>query len=278
MANTLAKTPVVLAKAGTQRLSTEDTGIPPARERREAPRFHSPDPLSPELEGQTIELHESVAHHALRVLRLAVGDALTLFDGTGGEYAATLVHADKRGATVCVERFVPIERESRLEVTLALGIAANDAMDHALRKATELGVTSIQPLVSERSAPLPLGERGDKRLAHWRQVAIAACEQCGRNRIPEVFAPQTLVDWLGAWSGGGIVFLPDADHSVTTLVQPPAPLSLLIGPAGGFDEREIAAMRAKGFFAVRLGPRVLRTETAAMAGLAVLQSLWGDWQ
>ena len=243
-----------------------------------APRFHSPEPLTPGLAGQTIEMHESAAHHALRVLRLAVGDALALFDGAGGEYAATLVRADKRGAAVRVERFLPIERESHLQVTLAQGIAANDAMDHALRKATELGVTSIQPLVTERSAPLPSGERGDKRLAHWRHVAIAACEQCGRNRVPEVFPPQTLVAWLDAWNGSGIVFVPNADRSVTALAQPPAPLALLIGPAGGFDVSEIDAMRAKGFFAVRLGPRVLRTETAAVAGLAVLQSLWGDWQ
>ena len=243
-----------------------------------APRFHSPDPLTPDLTGQTIALNESAAHHALRVLRLAIGDALTLFDGAGGEYAATLIRADKRGAAVRIEGFAEVGRESPLNVTLALGIAANDAMDHALRKATELGVTSLQPLLTERSAPLPTAERGDKRLAHWRQVAIAACEQCGRNRVPEVFSPQTLPDWLDAWNGSGIVFVPNADRTFATLTQPPAPLALAIGPAGGFDAREIANMRAKGFSAVRLGPRVLRTETAAMAGLAVLQSLWGDWQ
>ena len=243
-----------------------------------APRFHSLDPLSPGLAGRTIELRESVAHHALRVLRLAVGDALTLFDGTGGEYATRLVHADKRGAAVRVECFVAAERESDLEVALALGIASNDAMDHALRKATELGVTSIQPLVTERSSPLPSGDRAEKRLAHWRHVAIAACEQCGRNRVPEVLSPRPLRDWLGGWHGSGIVFLPDADRSLATLEQPPAPLALLIGPAGGFDSQEEAAIRAKPFSAVRLGPRVLRTETAAMAGLALLQSRWGDWQ
>src|ERR1700730_18620374 len=123
-----------------------------------APRFLSPVPLAPALAGQTIELNDSVAHHAIRVLRLAVGDPLTLFDGTGGEYAATFVHAAKRGAAVRIERFVPVERESHLAVTLAQGIAANDAMDYALRKATELGVTSIQPLVTARGAPFPSGE------------------------------------------------------------------------------------------------------------------------
>jgi 16S rRNA (uracil1498-N3)-methyltransferase len=243
-----------------------------------APRFHSTVPLAPELAGQTIELHESAAHHAVRVLRVAVGDALTLFDGAGGEYAATLVRADKRGAAARIDRFLPVERESQLAVTLAQGIAANDAMDHAVRKATELGVTSIQPLITARSAPLPSGERGDKRLAHWRQVAIAACEQCGRNRIPEVSMPQPLGVWLDTWNGSGIVFVPDAERSVMTLAQPPAPLALLVGPEGGFDAREMAAARAKTFHAARLGPRVLRTETAAVAGLSVLQSRWGDWR
>ena len=178
------------------------------RWRRPASSF--PRGLAPGQVGATVELHEAAAHHATRVLRLAAGDALTLFDGTGGEYAVTLVHVDKRGATVRVEGFLPIDRESPLAVTLAQGIAANDAMDYAIRKATELGVTSIQPLVTARSAPLPPGERGDRRLAHWRGVAIAACEQCGRNRVPEVSPPQALTEWLAAWEGSGIVFAPDA--------------------------------------------------------------------
>jgi len=241
-----------------------------------APRFFVATGLAPGQVGATIPLHESAAHHATRVLRLAAGAALTLFDGTGGEYAVTLVHVDRRGATVRVEACLPIDRESPLAVTLAQGIAANDAMDYAIRKATELGVTSIQPLVTARSAPLPPGERGDRRLAHWRGVAIAACEQCGRNRVPEVSPPQTVIEWLGAWAGSGIVFVPDAERSLAALAQPPAPLALLIGPEGGLDERELRATRARHFHPVQLGPRVLRTETAAVAALAVLQSMWGD--
>ena len=147
------------------------------------PRFFVPAPIARAAIGATVELPEAAAHHATRVLRLATGDALTLFDGSGGEYAATLVHVDKRGAAVRVESFRPIDRESPLAVTLAQGIAANDAMDYAIRKATELGVTSIQPLATARSAPLPAGARGERRIAHWRGVAIAACEQCGRNRV-----------------------------------------------------------------------------------------------
>jgi 16S rRNA (uracil1498-N3)-methyltransferase len=240
------------------------------------PRFFVPTGLALVGIGATVELHEAAAHHATRVLRLVAGDALTLFDGTGGEYSATLVRADKRGAAVRVDGFLPIDRESPLAVTLAQGIAANDAMDYAIRKATELGATSIQPLVTARSAPLPSGERGDRRLAHWRGVVIAACEQCGRNRVPDVAPPLAVTEWLGAWAGSGIVFAPDADRSLAVLAPPPAPLALLIGPEGGFDGREMAAVRVKGFQVARLGPRVLRTETAATAGLAVLQSMWGD--
>jgi len=240
------------------------------------PRFFVPSPLAPALAGRTVELDEAAAHHAVRVVRLTVGAALTLFDGAGGEYAATLVRADRRSAAVRIESFEAVERESPLALTLAQGVAANDAMDYAIRKTTELGVTSIQPLLTARSAPLPPGARADKRVAHWRQVAIAACEQCGRNRVPEVLPPQRLEEWLGGWTGSGIVLAPDADRSLATLAPTPAPVALLIGPEGGFDARELQAARARGFHAVRIGPRVLRTETAATAALAVLQSLWGD--
>ena len=242
------------------------------------PRFFSPVPLAPELAGTAIELDESVAHHAARVLRLAVGDPITLFDGTGGEYEASLERIDKRGAGVRLLRHLPAERESHFAVTLVQAVAANDAMDYAIRKATELGVTSIQPLVTARSAPLPAGERAGKRLAHWRQIAIAACEQCGRNRVPDVLAPRQFADWLGSWQGSGIMMLPDGSGVPAAIGQPVPPLALLIGPEGGFDARECAAAQAKGFHALRLGPRVLRTDTAATAGLAVVQLLWGDWR
>lgn len=243
-----------------------------------APRFISAVALTPALAGRTLELDDRSAHHATRVLRLAVGDALTLFDGTGGEYAATLVRADKRGASVRLERFLPVERESSLAVTLAQGIVASDAMDSAIRKATELGVTAIQPLLTARSAPLPDGERGEKRVLHWRQIAIAAAEQSGRNRIPQVAAPQSIAEWLSSWQGAGIVFLPDADRSFSAIAAPVPPLAVVIGPEGGFDERESTAAIARGFQALRLGPRILRADTAAAAAIAVVQSAWGDWR
>ncbi len=241
-----------------------------------APRFFSPVPLARDSAGTVVELDESPAHHATRVLRLAAGDALTLFDGTGGEFEALLERVDKRGAAVRVLRFLPVERESPLALTLAQAIAANDAMDAAIRKATELGATAIQPLVTARSSPLPSGERAERRLAHWRHVAIAACEQCGRNRIPDVAPPQSLTDWLRGWSGGGIVLVPGARQSAATIARHAGPLALLIGPEGGFDAREVAAAQAKGFEALALGPRVLRTDTATAAGLALVQALRGD--
>jgi 16S rRNA (uracil1498-N3)-methyltransferase len=239
-----------------------------------APRFFVGLELTPAMRGRTLALPDPAAHHATRVVRLGAGDALTLFTGAGGEYAATIADVGKRGTTVRIDAFDPVERESPLAVTLAQAVAANDAMDHAVRKATELGVSAIQPLQAERSAPLPAGERRDKRHAHWRQVAIAACEQCGRNRVPEIFAVVALPDWLEGWRGGGMVFAPDGEQSIAAL--PAAPSALLIGPEGGLAPGEIAVARAAGFIAARLGPRVLRTETAGMAALTAVNVLWGD--
>ena len=241
-----------------------------------APRFHSAVPIGAGNAGALIELDEAAAHHATRVLRLAVGDALTLFDGTGGEFDATLERVDKHGASVRVLRFVAVERESPLAVTLAQGIAANEAMDSTLRRATELGVTSIQPLVTARSSPLPAGERADKRLAHWRQVAIAACEQCGRNRIPDVSQPRSFDVWLRDWTDSGVILVPAVRRSLAAIAQPGSKFALLVGPEGGFDPREVAAAQANGFASLALGPRVLRTETAAAAALAIVQAHWGD--
>ena len=240
------------------------------------PRFFVALELTPGAVGQVFLLPAAVAHHTIRVVRLAVGDALTLFNGTGGEYAATLMRAERNVVDVRIESFDPVERESPLPVTLGQAIATNDAMDYAVRKAVELGVAAIQPLVTERSAPLPSGERGDRRLAHWKGVAVAACEQCGRNRIPPIEAPKSWRDWLAVWKGTGIVLVPGAASSLAMLSSPVPPVALAIGPEGGFSEREIDAARSAGFHAVSFGPRVLRTETAAAAALAAMQTLWGD--
>jgi 16S rRNA (uracil1498-N3)-methyltransferase len=241
-----------------------------------SPRFHVEIPLGPAMIGETIPLPAAAAHHAVRVLRFAAGDALTLFDGAGGEYAALLARVERGQAHVRIESFDPVERESPFVVTIAQAIAANDAMDFALRKSVELGATALQPIVCERSAPLPSGERGDKRLAHWRGIAEAACEQCGRNRIPPVQAPLAWSEWLGRWRGTGIMLVPRATAVLASLPRPASPIALAIGPEGGFTEREISAAEQAGWQAVSFGPRVLRTETAAVAALAAVQSLWGD--
>ena len=244
------------------------------------PRFHCPGELVADDVGSEYALPDTVAHHALRVLRLAVGDRVTLFTGGGGEFAATLTRADKRDAMVRIDAFDSVERESSLAVTLVQGIAANDAMDHAMRRSVELGAAVIQPVLTTRSARMPDGERGAKRLAHWRQIVVAACEQCGRNRVPDVHEAVALERWLDARNSAeaGLVLSPIANASIADVPQPRGALDLLIGPEGGFAPDEIARAQRAVMTAVRLGPRVLRTETAALAALATINALWGDFR
>ncbi len=244
------------------------------------PRFHCPGELTPGDVGNEYVLPELVAHHALRVLRLAVGDRIVLFTGDGGQFAATLVRADKRDAVACIDAFDSTERESPLAVTLVQGIAANDAMDHAVRRAVELGAAAIQPVLTTRSARVPDGERGEKRLAHWRQIVVAACEQCGRNRIPQVLAVMTLESWLAGRDpeAAGLVMTPTADVAIAAAPQPRDRFDLLVGPEGGLAPDEIALAQRSGMTAIRLGPRVLRAETAALASLAAINALWGDFR
>jgi 16S rRNA (uracil1498-N3)-methyltransferase len=244
-----------------------------------APRFHCPDDVTAADAGDEYTLPDAVAHHALRVLRLGVGDSLTVFAGSAGEFAATLVRADKRQAIVRLEGFDPIEREAMLAITLLQGLAANDAMDHALRRAVELGAAAIRPVVTSRSARMPGGDHGARRLAHWRQIAVAACEQCGRNRIPYVHDVVPLERLLAerAHDATGLILVPDASAALAAVPAPAQAIELLIGPEGGFAPAEVAAAQAAGMTAVRLGPRVLRTETAALAALAAINARWGDF-
>ena len=244
----------------------------------QAPRFHVALALGPEAVGRDLPLPDTVAHHAVRVLRLAAGQPLVLFDGRGGECSATLEHIDRRGATVRIERFDAVERESALSITLLQAVIANDMMDYAVRKATELGVTAVQPVLTARSAPLPAGERGERRRLHWQQVAVAACEQCGRNRVPAVTAAAPLGTVLAGRAGRGLILVPGAAQSLASCPRPDGPLALLVGPEGGFAPQEITAAQAAGWEAVGLGPRVLRAETAGVAAIAAMQVLWGDCQ
>lgn len=246
----------------------------PGLPRRAATRLYCELALSP---GAEIALPEAAAHHALSVLRLQPGDALTLFNGEGGEYSATLVAVSKREARARLLGFEATERESPLDLTLALGISAGERMDHSLQKATELGVSAIVPLATERSVVKLSAERADRRLQHWQHVVIAACEQCGRNRVPAVAPVQPLFHYLAQPQAGKTLLLlsPDASKPLKR-VAPAAAAVILVGPEGGFAPAEYQAAKAGGFEPVSLGPRVLRTETAPVAALAVLQALWGD--
>jgi len=239
-----------------------------------ATRLYCDLPLSP---GAEIVLPDAAARHAVSVLRLQVGDALNLFNGTGGEYRASLVAVNKRETRVRLIEFDATERESPVDITLALGISAGERMDYSLQKATELGVTAIAPLATERSVVKLAGERADKRLQHWQHVVIAACEQCGRNRVPAVAPVQKIYAYLAAVDRNKrlLMLSPDAGTPLKRVASAAAAV-LLIGAEGGLAPSEYQAAQACGFEPVNLGPRILRTETAPVAALALLQALWGD--
>jgi 16S rRNA (uracil1498-N3)-methyltransferase len=239
-------------------------------------RIHVDLPLAP---GAEVTLPPAAAGHVVRVLRMASGDAVTLFNGDGNDYAATLLVADRRAAVARVHAVEAVDNESPLPLTLAQGLARGDKMDLVVQKATELGVARIVPLLSERGGVRLDDARGDKRLQHWQTVAAGACEQCGRARLPCIEPPQPLAAWLQTLSDDGrlrLALLPDAAQGLRQLAIPPAGAVLAVGPEGGFGDRDVAALRAANFTALRLGPRILRTETAGLAALAALQTLYGD--
>lgn len=239
-------------------------------------RFYHPA-LPPH--ARLVELPPEAAHHAARVLRLQTGDAIVLFDGTGGEYPAIIGQIGKQRVTVEIGTWRERECESPLDITLVQAMSSGDKMDFTLQKAVELGIAAIQPVASERSVVRLSGERAEKRVRHWQQVVASACEQCGRNRVPQVAPILSLNDWLGKPEKPGVrlTLAPDAPASLRELPRPNGPVTLLIGPEGGLTSSEIKAAASCGFAPVRLGPRVLRTETAALAALAAMQALWGDF-
>ena len=240
-----------------------------------APRFYLDQTLA---QGARFSLPPGPARHAARALRLKVDDTVTLFNGQGGEYAARIERIHKDEVAVAITGFADVERESPLQVALAQGISSGERMDYTLQKAVELGVASIQPIAAKRSVVKLAGERVDRRVAHWQGVVASACEQCGRNRVPDVATPLTLAQWLGGYGGGRLLFLsPLAEMRLADLPRPTATDCLVAGPEGGFETDEIAALEAVGAIPIRLGPRVLRTETAALAALAAMQALWGDF-
>ncbi|MGJ7487134.1 16S rRNA (uracil(1498)-N(3))-methyltransferase [Variovorax sp. LT2P21] len=234
------------------------------------PRFHCAVPLQP---GLALALPPGAARH-VQVLRMQPGEPLTLFDGRGGEYAAVVERMGRSEVAVNVGAHDPVEREAPHAVHLALGMPANDRMDWLVEKATELGVASIQPLMTAHGVLRLAGERAEKKRAHWEAIAVAACEQCGRNRVPQIHPVRAYADWLGdARADDGV------QRIVLSLAPGTRPLvelsatgawQVLSGPEGGLSGDEEARALAQGFRPARLGPRVLRAETAALAALTLL--------
>jgi 16S rRNA (uracil1498-N3)-methyltransferase len=232
-----------------------------------------------------VELPTGAARHLVRVLRLAPGAPLTAFNGQGGEFDGVIEAVQRSVVTVRIGSHRSIERESPLDITLLQGIARGEKMDLILQKATELGVSRIVPLTSTRSTVRLTAETAARKQEHWQAVVVSACEQCGRNRVPTVARPAALTDAVQAAPQGlSLVLAPDAEaEGPGTLLTPHGaagnwpPITLLIGPEGGLDVAEIAAASLAGFVKCRLGPRVLRTETAALTALAALQCVAGDF-
>ena len=240
------------------------------------PRVYQAEPLS---SGQLLELDAQATVHLAKVLRLKAGDALVVFNGQGGEYHAQVASVERRSAIIEIGEFVPHEVESPLELILVQGVSRGERMDYTVQKAVELGVTRIIPVMSERTVVNLKGDRQERRCEHWQAIVHSACEQSGRNHVPEVEPIIGLHEFLAKpQSGLKLVLHHRAETGLADMPAPGSePVILLIGPEGGLAPAEIAATQTAGFAPLRLGPRVLRTETAAVTAMAVLQWQWGDF-
>jgi len=243
-------------------------------------RFYIPEKLG---SGAEVRLPIDTAHHAIRALRLDVGDPIVLFDGLGGEYEASIYRIDRDQVVARTGPFVDRSAESPVALILAQGISSSERMDFTIQKAVELGISLVQPLATERSVVKLTSERAARKAGHWRKLAMAACEQCGRNRLVDIADPQKLPDWLSQWPRDPgedelrLLLAPDAEKGFDELPERITRITLMVGPEGGLAPTEIAAAQRWGFQSVRMGPRVLRTETAALAALAAIQLRWGDF-
>jgi len=242
-----------------------------------APRFYCPPPLPL---NTNYELPPEAAHHASRVLRLRVGDPVQIFDGLGNALDATINAINGKHVLLGNLQTCMGQQEPGLRIVLAQAMSTSEKMDWVVQKATELGAAEIVPVQTQRSVAKLAGSRAEKRAEHWRNVAVAACEQCGRNTLPQLHAPQELDAWLNEMrraSGGKFILLPGGASNLQAQPRPQGRVTLLIGPEGGFTADEASVAQQAGFIPVLLGPRVLRTETAAIAAIAALQTLWGDF-
>jgi 16S rRNA (uracil1498-N3)-methyltransferase len=241
------------------------------------PRFHCSFSLAHAVQ---VRLPPSAAHHAAKVLRLRAGDDITLFDGSGGEYQASINTVERDAVLVDVGRHVAVEREAPFPICLAQGLSSGDKMDYTLQMAVQMGIARFQPLATRKSVVRLTEERGARRQQHWESVAVHACEQCGRNRLPEVGPVTELSEWLVTAGEAGdtrLLLSPEAKISLADLPRPHDELIMLVGPEAGLADDELAAAQAAGFQQVRLGPRILRTEVAGLAALAAMNALWGDF-
>ncbi|HEV8077342.1 MAG TPA: 16S rRNA (uracil(1498)-N(3))-methyltransferase [Marinobacter sp.] len=239
------------------------------------PRIYTDTPLQAGAEAQ---LDDNAAQHVGRVLRMQPGQALSLFNGDGQDYPALIASAGKKNVTVQVDQPAANGSESALEIVLGQTLSKGDRMDYAVQKATEMGVTRIVPLSTERCDVRLKGDREDKRLSHWRSVAISAAEQCGRARVPDILPVMNITEWLEYSQGCDLrlVLHHRTEQSLNSVARPNS-VALMIGPEGGLSTDEIAQAEKSGFLPVALGPRVLRTETAPVAAMALCQWLWGDF-
>jgi 16S rRNA (uracil1498-N3)-methyltransferase len=239
-------------------------------------RLYTDAPLTP---GEPVELNDEKARYVSRVLRLRADDVVTLFDGRGAEYPARITALGRDRVLLTVDERREIDRESRLRIHLLQGISRGERMDFAIQKATELGAASVTPVLTEYSVVKLNEKRAQKKTRHWQAIAISACEQCGRNVLPDIEHPVTLRNWMGEHytaEGKRIVLQPGANASVSGLGEPVSEITVLVGPEGGFSDTEYELAAACHFQAVGFGPRILRTETAAAAILSALQTLYGD--
>jgi 16S rRNA (uracil1498-N3)-methyltransferase len=238
-------------------------------------RVYQPVPLHIQA---TIRLEQKAGHHLVHVLRARTGDKLTLFNGAGGEYESVIVNIDKKGVDVNITSFMPREVEPPCHIYLAQGLARGEKMDFIVQKAVELGVQKIIPLLTEHCNVRLDNERKEKRLQHWQGIAVNACEQCGRNRLPGITSPISFETWLPTVKAGlCFVLSPHVQNKLPTDTLPScASIVLLIGPEGGLSDNEIKAAIQHGFLPLNLGPRVLRTETASLAAITILQYRHGD--
>ena len=239
------------------------------------PRFYIEELL--EL-GLTLNLPADIHRHAIQVLRLKVGESIMLFNGQGGEYLASLILTEKRKSAVSIISFNDTNRESPLKITLALAMIKSDKMDFAIQKAVEMGVNTIQPLYTNRSVISIKANRLEKKMAHWRGIINGACEQSGRTSIPSIQTPTPLESWLRKTSTSiQLAMLPGEFPHINALSPPQGnKISLIVGPEGGFTEQEVELLLASNITGIQFGPRILRAETAVIAGLSLCQQLWGD--